>query len=307
MSKIVFITGATGFLGAHIAQSLLKQGYQIVALIRESSDLWRCNKVKDKITWLYTEDNDWQEKLIGSNPTVFIHCAWIGVTAADRDNWELQSENLKLTDTLLALTQNLKLEKFICLGSQAEYGFINHCVDEKYKAKPNTAYGEIKILVQQKVQKHCEQQSINWIWLRVFSIFGPLENQSWLIPSLINKMNTSTEMDMTEGKQVYAYLFIEDFNLIVQKIVENNIHAGIYNVSSIHTLSLRHLAEKLKTMINPSFKINFGVLPYRAQQSMHIQGEMSKLMKEIGEIPFTDINFALSKTIESYIRKTEKL
>jgi dTDP-D-glucose 4,6-dehydratase len=120
-------------------------------------------------------------------------------------------------------------------------------------------------------------------------------------------MNTSTEMDMTEGKQVYAYLFIEDFNLIVQKIVENNIHAGIYNVSSIHTLSLRHLAEKLKTMINPSFKINFGVLPYRAQQSMHIQGEMSKLMKEIGEIPFTDINFALSKTIESYIRKTEKL
>lgn len=120
-------------------------------------------------------------------------------------------------------------------------------------------------------------------------------------------MKTSNEMDMTEGNQVYAYLYVEDFKFIVQKIVEKNIKVGIYNISSIHTLSLRDLAERLKALINPLFKINYGVLPYRAQQSMHIQGEISKLIGEIGEIPFTDINFALLKTIDSYISKTEKL
>jgi nucleoside-diphosphate-sugar epimerase len=307
MSKIIFITGATGFLGSHIAQTLVKQGHQIVALVRKSSDLWRCNPIKEKIILLYTDENDWQQKLIDLSPTVFIHCAWIGVTASERDDIQLQNENLKLANTLLSLTKSLHLEKFICLGSQAEYGFINECVDETFPAKPNTAYGMVKLKVQESVQKHCEEQSIQWIWLRVFSIFGPLENENWLIPSLIKKMKTSNEMDMTEGNQVYAYLYVEDFKFIVQKIVEKNIKVGIYNISSIHTLSLRDLAERLKALINPLFKINYGVLPYRAQQSMHIQGEISKLIGEIGEIPFTDINFALLKTIDSYISKTEKL
>lgn len=307
MSKTIFITGVTGFLGAHIAESLSKKGNQIVALIRKSSDLWRCNEIKDKIIWLYADENDWQKKLIVFNPTVFINCAWIGVTAAERDDWQIQNENIALADALLVLTKSLKLEKFISLGSQAEYGFINQSVDESFSTNPNTAYGEVKLKVQQKIQKHCEAHTINWVWLRVFSIFGPLENQKWLIPSLITRMKTSNEMDMTEGKQVYAYLFVDDFKIIVQKIVEKNIQPGIYNVCAINTLSLKDLAEKLRAMINPLFKINFGVLPYRAQQSMHIQGEITKLMNEIGEIPFTDINFALSKTIESYISKTEKL
>jgi nucleoside-diphosphate-sugar epimerase len=307
MSKIIFITGVSGFLGAHIAESLLKKGNQIVALIRKSSDLWRCNESSEKIIWLYADENDWQKKIINLNPTVFIHCAWIGVNAAERDDWQIQNENIAFADSLLVLTKSLKLEKFICLGSQAEYGFINQLVDESFPTNPNTAYGEVKLKLQMKIQKHCEEHAINWVWLRVFSVFGPLENQNWLIPSLITKMKTGSEMDMTEGKQVYAYLYVEDFKIIVQKIVEKNIHAGVYNVCALHTLSLKHLAEKLRAMINPSFKINFGVLPYRAQQSMHIQGEITKLMNEIGEIPFTDINFALSKTIESYISKTEKL
>lgn len=144
MSKIIFITGATGFLGSHIAQRV-KQGHQIVALVRKSSDLWRCNPIKEKIILLYTDENDWQQKLIDLSPTVFIHCAWIGVTASERHDIQLQNENLKLANTLLSLTKSLHLEKFICLGSQAEYGFINECVDETFPAKPNTAYGMVKL------------------------------------------------------------------------------------------------------------------------------------------------------------------
>lgn len=307
MPKRIFITGVTGFLGAHIAETLINKGFKLIALVRKSSDLWRCEAFQNQLIYVYNDDPDWHKQVVEFNPAILIHCAWIGVEAHERNQIEIQQQNLDLADQLLQLCKHVKLDQFICLGSQAEYGYINGSVNESHKTQPNTAYGEIKLQVLAKIKNYCEHNHINWLWLRIFSVFGPKENETWLIPSLIKTMKNGSEMDMTEGKQVYSYLFIEDFKIILHKLVDKNITSGVYNISSNSPLSLMRLAEIIKSLVNPSFKINFGALPYRTQQSMHIQGEISKLQHEIGEIPFTDINFALSKTIQHYINKEGKL
>jgi nucleoside-diphosphate-sugar epimerase len=303
MPKHVLITGASGFLGAHIANELVQLGFHVIALVRPNSDLWRIQEIKSKMYFVQLNTLSWHQKIIALQPQILIHCAWIGVEAADRNSISVQLKNIEFAQELMFLAKHLSLEKIIALGSQAEYGQIEGVVNEKNVCHPETAYGQVKLQVHAMLQEFCEKQKIDLIWLRIFSVFGPLENHSWFIPSLINNMLVDNTMDMTEGKQVYAYLYIEDFKKIISALVTKKIMPGIYNVSSPNEMSIKEMAETLKSLINPSFKINYGAIPYRKGQSMRVRGEISKLRSQIAEIPFTDINFALLKTIEYFANK----
>jgi nucleoside-diphosphate-sugar epimerase len=292
----VLITGITGFLGAKIAEYLISDGISVIGLKRPGSDIWRCNDFKEKVNWIDIEGG-YQEMIISSKPDTIIHCAWIGVSAGDRDNWSVQAENLNFLISLIELAKELPLSKFICLGSQAEYGYINGIVSEDQGSKAANAYGAIKLACLEILKGFAEVKQINWIWLRIFSVFGEKEDDSWLIPSVIKNLQGKEEMNLTKGEQRYAYLYIDDFAEIVRRIIKLKIHSGIYNVSSNDSKPLYQILQEITNLIKPSFRLNFGTIPYRDHQSMHIEGDMSKLKLQIGEMQFTNFNVALKKII----------
>lgn len=54
MNKTVLLTGATGFLGSHLAESLLEKNYKVLAYHRSKSDFWRVQSIKNEIEWFVT-------------------------------------------------------------------------------------------------------------------------------------------------------------------------------------------------------------------------------------------------------------
>jgi nucleoside-diphosphate-sugar epimerase len=205
--------------------------------------------------------------------------------------------------SLLDVAKAVGVKKIIFLGSQAEYGNIDGKISEEHKANALNAYGSIKLACQEIVKTYCETNTINWIWLRLFSLFGEKENQNWLIPSLIQSMLTTQQMDFTPGDQKYAYLYVKDFALILDKIIAMPIESGVYNISSNETRTIKSLLEDIRNYINPAFLLNFGALQYRKNQSMHMEGEMSKLWSQIGEVEMTDYNKALHNSLNYYLKK----
>jgi nucleoside-diphosphate-sugar epimerase len=135
---------------------------------------------------------------------------------------------------------------------------------------------------------------------RLFSLFGEKENETWLFPSVIKKIKTESEMDFTLGEQKYAYLYVKDFALIINKIVKYDVESGIYNVSSDIVRSIRSIVEEIRDRLKPNFQLNFGVLNYRDYQSMHVQGSIDKLNNQIGKTEFTDFSVAIENTINFY-------
>lgn len=297
----VLITGITGFLGSHIADILCQKNIEVIGLKRANSDTWRCKEFEDRIDWVNLDDlNDWKKIIIQKNPDSIVHSAWIGVEAKDRDNWIEQGKNINLLIDLLDLSKSFKMEKFIFLGSQAEYGSVEGVIDENFAVNPTSAYGSIKLACLEILKTYATQNNINWLWLRIFSIFGEKESQSWLIPSIVQTMKQKSEMDFTKGEQKYAYMYAKDFSRIILSLLEKNINSGIYNVSFTEVILLKSLIESIRDQINPTFKLNFGAIPYRGNQSMHIQGDTTKLFNEIGTFEFTDFNVALSNTLKYY-------
>ena len=296
----IFITGISGFLGSQIAKLFLNKGQKIIATRRSNSNLWRCEEFIDDIIWINTDETNWNTKIIDLKPEIIIHSAWSGVSANDRDDWEVQLSNIDFTLTILQVAKKCEVKKFIGFGSQAEYGNFSGIIDENYQLKPNSAYASSKIAVSQIINDFCSINKINWYWFRLFSFFGELESNNWFIPTLIDKILKEQKMDMTPGEQKYAYMYVEDLANLITKIVHSNVKPGIYNISSSNAISLVEIANKILALINPkNSKINFGALQYRENQPMHIQGSTLKIERELDEkIVETDFNDALSKVVK---------
>ncbi|MBF7090652.1 NAD(P)-dependent oxidoreductase [Flavobacterium sp. ALJ2] len=300
----VLITGITGFLGSHIAENLVANNISVVGLKRKSSDIWRCEEFKEKVEWVDIDDEglfvNVLEKL--SFDTI-VHGAWMGVESNSRNNWIEQSKNITFLVSLLEMAKKRDVKKIIFLGSQAEYGFINKKINEDFPVNALNAYAGTKLACLEIMKSFCSLNNINWVWLRLFSLFGEKENSNWLIPSLVNSMLKYEDMDFTLGEQKYAYLYVKDYAEIMRRIITMDVDSGIYNVSSDETRTIKSLVEDIKIYINPKFILNFGALNYRLGQSMHMEGDIQKLCSQIGKIEFSNYDIALRSTLEYYLKK----
>lgn len=302
MAKVL-ISGITGFLGSHIAETLIEANFQIIGLKRENSNIWRCEEFKEKINWVdIDEEGNYKKILAKVTFDVFIHGAWIGVKAEERNDDVLQAQNVIFLNSLLQVASASAVKKIIFLGSQAEYGKINEIVTEDKECNPTTAYGKAKLACLDLIENFSKSHKIEWLWLRVFSLFGEKEDNTWLIPSLIQKMKSEDEMEFTLAEQKYAYLYVKDFANIIHKLITLHIDSGIYNISSSNSVKIRELVEKIRDIISPTFLLKFGILKYRENQSMHVEGSMIKINSQIDDIKFTDFDIALANTIKYYIK-----
>lgn len=304
--KTILLTGATGFLGSHIAERLLKQGFKVIALKRAGSNINRCNDFKNQIEWIECDHlNEIESQIIHSKPEIMIHAAWNGVKATDRDNWAEQEKNISFLASLLEIVKRTNISKIIALGSQAEYGNFDSVVDEKYNLNPNTAYGVAKVKVLGLLKTFAEQNKIEWYWLRLFSIFGPREDEGWLFPTAICHLIEQKEMQLTACEQKYDYLFTQDFASGILKVVEcENNCSGIYNFSSNNSQKLKEILIALEKILSPNKKILlFGELPYRPNQVMHMQGNSDRFYETFKFQPTYSIYDGLNETIDYYLEK----
>lgn len=300
----VLITGITGFLGSHIAENLIANDIRVIGLKRKDSDIWRCAEFKDKIDWVDIDDEGlFANQLKKHSFDTIIHGAWIGVESDSRNSWIEQCKNVIFFVTILEIAKEIGVKKIIFLGSQSEYGLINNRVKEDFPVNAVNAYAATKLACLQIMESFCSVNDINWVWLRLFSLFGEKENLNWLIPSLVNSMVKDSEMDLTLGEQKYAYLYVKDYAEIMRKIVTMEVKSGVYNISSNQARTIKSLIENIKEYINPEFILNFGALNYRDGQSMHIEGDIEKIISQIGKIEFSNFDSALQNTLNYYKNK----
>lgn len=174
----ILLTGATGFIGSHIAEILLSNGFELILTKRSQSSLFNCTSFLNKVIFINTDNADWLIEVCNLTPSVIIHAAWNGVLSKDRDTWRSQLSNIDLVTKLLFIAEKCHVTKFIGLGSQAEYGLYSGVISEKCPINPTTEYGCLKIATSQQISSYCELNKINWYWLRIFSVFGERESDS---------------------------------------------------------------------------------------------------------------------------------
>ena len=296
----IFATGVTGYLGFHFVNVAVSQGHKVLCLKRPTSKSLFEPIVEKEITWVSSKDSHMTEIINDFQPDVLFHAAWGGVRGADRDNIEIQNENIIMSRKLFEL---YPYKQIIAIGSQAEYGFYNDIVRETHPLRPTTEYAKAKIQCCNEMIEYCENHNIEWQWIRIFTVFGEKQTGGLIRMAIEKCLNKEKYLPTTLGEQKYSYLYSFDFARAICKILGSKGKSGIYNLSQPYSLySNRYVLEKIKELTSSYIVLQFGAIPYPDNQVMLMDGHVIKFQQAFGSIPSTNFEIALRNTIDSLNR-----
>jgi len=300
MKKIILITGSSGFIGSEVVKQLLKKKNFLYLLIKKKKKEIKSNKIKFIHCSLLNRAR-LKKKLYSINITDIIHCAWIGVSSQSRNSPQ-QYLNIKIINNIMNAIKLKKINSFISLGSQAEYGSKFNRIYENSRLKPKTLYGKIKIKILKKVKIFCRKNNIRFIWLRIFASYGPNSDNNWIIPSTIIKIINNQKTQFTSGNQIYNFIYISDLASAIIKFLYNKNISGIFNLGSEKSYTIKYVISLIFKKLKIKKKPIFGELGYRDDQIMKFSPSISKVKKNLNWLPKYSISKGLDKTIK-YIKK----
>jgi len=289
MDKKAIISGASGFTGAVLTEYLVSVGYEVVAIVRpNSSHNSRIDKFGKMVTVIPIDifEDISIESIIDKFPncqeSVFFHLAWHG----DRNNTEEQLKNVDVTLEMVDLANALGCKRFICTGSQAEYGPIREdIITEDTLTSPITAYGEAKVAACQLSKVKADQLGLEWIWGRIFSLIGKYEPRGRMLPDLIYKLKNNEDVFLSSCKQNWDYLDVRDASEALIALAEKGKSGEIYNIANGDYHPLKYYTELAKEMINPNGKIIYGEDP---NPYVSLQPSVEKIRRDTGWCPQID-------------------
>ncbi len=298
MPMRIFITGAAGFVGAATARAALEKGYEVHALTRRT----QAPRLAALAGNLHMHIGDLSKSdaitrlLMDIKPDIVIHCAWEGVGGAARAE-DIQFDNIKTSLTILDAAIAAGVRKFVGIGSQAEYGRYDRRITEDDLPQPTMLYGAAKLSAYHLTRQRARDAGMAFAWLRLFSVYGPSDNQHWLIPSVAASLMRGIAPECTLGVQAWDYLHIDDVAAGTLAAAITPGALGVFNLSSGAPITVRAVIEKVRDLAAPGLPLSFGAIPYGPDQIMHLEGDNNRLKTATGWAPAVQIADGLAHMI----------
>jgi CDP-paratose synthetase len=268
MRKRVLITGVTGFLGSHLAISMLADGYEVIAIKRKASSLHRLASIVEDIELHDIEGLDISGLFkCAKKIDAIVHTA----TCYGRENETVSQIFSANTEFPLRLLD---------AGSRAGVGlFLNtDTILEKYL----NLYALSKNQLLQWGKFFSIHSKINFINLRLEHFYGPNDDASKFTAYVINNCLANTpELRLTLGEQKRDFIFIDDVVSAYMRVLEKSEDFDMpfveLDVGSGQSVSIRSFVETVHRLTKSKTYLNFGALPYRAGEVMHSEADTSGL------------------------------
>ena len=298
----ILITGSSGFLGSWVCR-ILSKDHEIIALVRESSNTFNIDNIKS-IKIIRSNVNSWCKTINDLKPDVILLLNWSGVGNNAR-NLEAQLDNVDLFNLLLDQAVKSKIPKVIGFGSQAELGPVSDSISDDHEDNPTTLYGQAKIQCRINGFKNTRNSDTNFVWARIFSIYGPLDSESWLIPSAIITLSKSKAFNSTPGLQEWSFLHAFDFARAVTYLIENDTDQKVFNIGDPNTNTVRKALSLIGELLGKKELLKFGAISYRDDQVMKLEPKCEGLIN-LGWRPKVNLEPGISQSIDWYLGNKEK-
>lgn len=169
---LVLVTGANGFVGSHLAEALLAQGYRVRAMVRRGSDLTFIEHLPIELVYGDVRDAD-QLKEACQGVDAVCHCA--ALTRAVDEETFLRTNSLGTEALARACIEvNPELQRFVLVSSQTAAGpsrGADDYLDEMCTPQPITWYGASKLAAEQALLAFADQLPVTIV--RSAAVFGP--------------------------------------------------------------------------------------------------------------------------------------
>lgn len=291
-NKKILVTGATGYIGTQICSELMKNGYDIHALVypeisqnlnsitQYPLDLMNKGAITD-----FFKNNSFEK---------MIHLAWyVGPKC------QISPLNIEWLEASLHLIKTFWEnggKTVLVSGSMSEYDFsYGWCSENKTPLDSLSLYGQTKAALYQILEKFCKFHDLDLKWARIFNIYGLNEKKTRLIPYVINAMINNEDVNVSHCNQIQNYLHVKDVARAIVMFLESSV-SGAVNIASDEPIRLKDMIEFCKEELKYKKDVNYGAIKASFDQPF-LTGDNSILKNEIGWKQTIDIKDGLKETI----------
>lgn len=264
--KKVLVTGADGFIGSHLVESLLDKGYDVKAFAYYNSfNSWgwldSIPKEKRDAIEVFTGDirdpNGVREAMKGMD-MVFHLAALIAIPFSYHSPDSYVDTNIKGTVNVLQAARQLETERIMVTSTSEVYGTAQYVpIDEKHPYQGQSPYSATKIGADRLAESFYRSFNMPISIVRPFNTFGPRQSARAVIPTIISQL-----LDGKEEIQLGSLTPTRDFNYVKDTaagfiaIAESDKTIGEeINIATQQEISIGDLAREIISQINPSAKI----------------------------------------------------
>jgi nucleoside-diphosphate-sugar epimerase len=307
--KIV-VTGAAGFIGSHLAETLAKQGHTVVG-IDSFTDYYaarlkqvNADEIEAAGVTLHRLDlaTDDLTSALQDVEFVFHFAGQPGISAAVPMADFVRNNLVTMNQLLLACQQQSSLRCFVNIATSSIYG--RHAYDsEEVPPKPTSYYGVTKLAAEQLALAFHREQDFPACSLRIFSVIGPRERPEKLYPKLIRSILMDESFPLFEGStehsRSYSYVgdIVEGFTAVLDR--PDQVIGEIINMGSdIERTTGQGIAIIEKIM---GKKATFDMKPKRPGDQLHTCANISKAKRLLGYAPHTTLEEALAAEVDWYV------
>jgi len=277
--KKVLLTGATGFIGDHVMNELIKLPVSVIAT---SSDEEKARRKEwfGKVRYIpfdfKTIDDSPDYFSYFNRPDILIHLAWEGLPNY-KSSFHVE---VNLPRHILFLNKLVcgGLKDITVTGTCFEYGMQEGCLREDMLTRPANPYGSAKDFLRKELEKLQKSHDFILKWVRLFYMYGRGQNSNSLLSQLETALTTGEEIfNMSGGEQIRDFMPVEEVASAIVNIALQNKVSGIINCCSGKPVTVKDFVQSYLLQQNKEIKLNLGYYPYPDYEPMRFWGDNTKL------------------------------
>lgn len=285
MENIV-ITGATGFLGSHLALWFLEQGDRVYALVRPGSAKLQYLPEHRNLIPVYgtmEEAADCVEEI--GHADAWFHFAWGGVNREEIDSPEVQAGNIRGSLACVEAAHRLGCRVFMDAGSRVEYGVIEDgrgVMTEEMECSPVNEYGKAKLEFFRQAVPVCERYGMNFCHLRFFSVYGYGDHPWSIISTLVRELPRGGRVSLSACRHEWNFMYIDDaveaVGRLYEQVKDKPCKNGVaVNIASRDTRVLKSFVEEVFELAGKRGTLEFGTFVQAKEGALSIRPDVSRM------------------------------
>ena len=311
LGKKVLVTGADGFIGSHLVEHLIEEGFQVKAFVYYNSfNSWGWldtlpKEVLNKIE-IFTgdvRDPNGVRTAVKGVDIIYHLAALIAIPYSYHSPDSYLDTNVKGTLNILQAARDYNIERVIVTSTSEVYGTALYVpIDEKHPKQGQSPYSASKIGADAMADSFFRSFNLPVTIVRPFNTFGPRQSARAVIPTIITQLLAgATEIKLGALHPTRDLLFVKDTVKGFVEIANSSQTIGQeINIATQQEISIKDLAKNIINIINPNAKIISEDVRLRPEKSEveRLLGSAEKIKSLTKWEPSFNLEQGLQQTIE---------
>ncbi|OYT62110.1 UDP-glucose 4-epimerase [Methanosarcinales archaeon ex4484_138] len=301
----ILVTGCAGFIGSHLTERLLRDGFDVIGI--DCFTDYYPREYKDKNIKNVLEDDRFtliEQDILSMDAFpdvdyVFHQAAQAGVRKSwGRDFVIYTRDNILATQRLLEYYKDCEIKKFVYASSSSVYGDCELPMKETRLPKPVSPYGVTKLAAENLCYLYYKNYRVPVVLLRYFTVYGPRQRPDMAIHLFVKNILNDREITVYgDGNQTRDFTFVDDVVEANLLSALGDVQGEVFNVGGGTRISVNELIRTIEEISGKRATVRYIV-----KQKGDVNDTLADVSKigELGWKPGVGIRKGVERFVEWY-------